>query len=79
MSLLPAPEDTELFVPHLLTMFVALFILIAAQLAWAALSQNRDSTKPLVATSWYPSWQSSDYTVHDISWTMYNSVKYAFA
>jgi len=73
------PEDTELFLPHFLTMFVTPFILIAAQLAWAAPSQDRDCLKPLVATSWYPSWHSSDYTVHDISWTMYNSVKYAFA
>ena len=79
MSLPHAPEDTDLFLPHFLTMFVAPFILIAAQLALAAPSQERDCTKSLVATSWYPSWHSSDYTVHNISWAMYNSVKYAFA
>jgi len=77
MSLLHAPEDTDLFLPHLLTMFVAPFILIAAHLAQVALSQ--DDFKPIVATSWYPSWFSSNYTVRDISWTKYISVKYAFA
>ena len=77
MSLLHAPEDTELFLPYLLTMFVTPFILITAHLARVALSQ--DDSKPIVATSWYPSWFSSNYTVHDVSWTKYNSVKYAFA
>jgi len=71
----------------LLAPFIAPFAFIAAQLARAApscsgpeCSTSRDYGQPqVIATTWYASWHSSDFTLQDVSWSKYTAVIYAFA
>jgi chitinase len=53
-------------------MLFAPYILMAAQLAWAAPGAD-------IAASWYVSWHSTDFPLNNVSWSKYTTVIYAFA
>ena len=64
----------------------ALYILITAQLTWAAPTSGSTVTDPScepsvpsVAAMWYAGWHSDDYPLKDVSWSKYSHAIYSFA
>ena len=40
---------------------------------------NASHTDDTVASAWYPGWHASEFPPEKITWSSYNSIKYAFA